>query len=164
MTVATQCPKTAHVFYANLPAHLPSFVAPMLRVMARKQCCSRLVCGAGIMASDPGELCVHVALKGNRTTDIKQINLRPPLREASVRFASGAVLSSLSSFWGVHTAQKIKPTAQSSQKLSESTLNYQNFLTPFSINTHTLHMFFSCPLRAERGVVYEDKDVCRHSQ
>ena len=58
------------------------------------------------MTSEPGELCVHIALKKrNRTAEFKQTKLRPHLKMVSVQFASVALLSSLSSF-GVFTLYK----------------------------------------------------------
>lgn len=76
-----------------------------------KQCCSSLVGGAGIMTSQPGELCVHIALK-------KGTGLRNSSEPNSGWSQFGSLLRGLSSF-GVFTLdKKIKGTG-GVHKLSE---------------------------------------------
>ena len=53
-----------------------------------------VVC-AGIMTSEPGELCVHIALKSTGPRNSKELN--PPLETVSVRYASRDLLRGLSS-------------------------------------------------------------------
>ena len=73
---------------------------------------TRLVCGAGIMTNEPGELCLHIALEKETET---QTTSRYSL--TSVRF--GGSLEGSEFLWSVHTARTMKGTAMSSQKLPE---------------------------------------------